>query len=150
MAQSFCQIYIHAIFSTRNRTRWLDHSIRDRVHAYLATLIRDAGAPYVVVGGTDDHVHIMADIGKTVQPVEIIGKVKQASSKFVKTLGKEYADFYWQGGYAMFSVGPMRVADVKRYIECQVEHHQKQSFQDEVLAFLEKYEIEYDEKYIWE
>jgi putative transposase len=104
----------------------------------------------VVIGGPDDHVHILADIGKKVQPVNMIGKIKQESSKFIKTLGDEYAGFYWQNGYGMFSVGPTRVGDVKTYIEGQVEHHRTQSFQDELRAFLGRYGISYDERYIWD
>ena len=150
MPQSFCQIYVHAIFSTKNRHRWLDDTIRSRVHAYLATLTRNCGSPYVVVGGSDDHVHVLADIGKSVLPVDFIGKVKQESSKFVKTLGKEYGSFYWQNGYGMFSVSPTHVGDVKAYIENQAEHHQRKTFQEEFIAFLEKYHIAYDERYVWD
>ena len=83
MAHSFCKIYVHAIFSTKDRQRWLDDAIRPRVHAYLATLARDAGCSFVVVGGPDDHVHMLADIGKKVHPVAMIGKLKQAHLKFV-------------------------------------------------------------------
>jgi putative transposase len=150
MAHSFCKIYLHIIFSTKNRQRWLDETIRPRLHAYLATLARNAGCPFVIVGGPEDHIHILADIGKKVQPVAMVGHIKQESSKFVKTLGTDYRQFYWQQGYATFSVGPTRVDDVKKYIERQEEHHQRQTFQEEFKAFLDRYEIEYDEKYIWE
>lgn len=150
MPQSFCQIYIHAIFSTKERGRWLDDAIRPRTHAYLATVARDCGCPYVIVGGPDDHVHMLADIGKKALPVTLIGKVKQESSKFIKTLGTQYAGFYWQNGYGMFSVGPTRVEDVKAYIEDQVEHHHRQTFQEELRAFLDEYKIPYDERYIWD
>lgn len=149
MAHSFCKVYIHIIFSTKERQRWLDDAIRSRVHAYIATLAREAGCPFVVVGGTDDHIHILVDMGKKVHPVEMIGKVKQESSKFVKTLGSEYQNFYWQAGYGMFSVGPTRVNDVKAYIDRQIAHHSRQTFQDEFRAFLNRYGIEYDEQYIW-
>jgi len=78
------------------------------------------------------------------------GHIKQESSKFVKTLGEDYRRFYWQQGYGMFSVGPTRVDDVRKYIDGQVEHHRGQTFQEEFRAFLDRYEIEYDERYIWE
>ena len=77
MPQSFCQIYVHAIFSTKERSRWLDETIRPRAHAYLATLARDCGCPYVVVGGPDDHVHMLVDIGKSTLPVTFIGKSRE-------------------------------------------------------------------------
>ena len=119
MPQSFCQIYLHVVFSTKDRLRWLDDSIRGRVHAYLATLARDSGCPFVHIGGTDDHIHVLADLGKKTAAVPLIGKLKQESSKFVKTLGPEYKEFYWQ-------------------------------FQEEYRAFLERYDIKYDEQYMWE
>ena len=150
MPQSFCKIYVHAVFSTKGRKRWLDDDIRLRVHAYLATLARGEGCPFVVVGGPDDHVHILADIGKKVLPVDLIARAKQESSKFIKTLGHEYRPFYWQSGYSMFSVGPRRVGAVTRYVEGQVEHHRKQTFKDEVRMFLEEYSIAFDEKYMWD
>ncbi|MBT3380152.1 MAG: IS200/IS605 family transposase [Lentisphaerae bacterium] len=150
MPQSFCQIHVHIIFSTKGRQRWLDDAIRPRVHAYLATLTRNCGCPCVVVGGPDDHVHMLVDIGKKVLPVDLIGKVKQESSKFIKTLGAEYGPFYWQSGYGMFSVGPARVEALKVYVEGQVEHHRTQTFQEEFRAFLERYRIPYDERYVWD
>ena len=104
----------------------------------------------MVVGGPDDHVHILADIGKRELPVDLVAKVKQESSKFVKTMGQEYGSFYWQNGYGMFSVGPTHVEEVKAYIEAQVEHHRKQTFQEEFRAFLERYSISYDERYLWD
>ncbi len=150
MAQSFCQIYIHAIFSTKDRKPWLDDNIRKRVHAYLSTVVRDMNCPYVVVGGIEDHVHIIMDIGKSHLPIDILAKAKKESSKFVKGLGSKYSSFYWQSGYGMFSVSPGNVFKVEKYILNQVEHHKKQTFKDELLAFLKKYKIEYNEKYLWD
>ncbi len=150
MPQSFCQIYAHIIFSTKDHKRWLDEGIRNRVHAYLATLARDYGCPYVHVGGPDNHIHMLVDIGKKIDPISLIGKIKQDSSRFVKDLHSKYADFYWQGGYGAFSVGPTRVKDVEAYIDNQVEHHKSQTFKDEFRAFLDKYGIDYDDRYVWD
>ena len=150
MAQSFCQLYGHLIFSTKHRRPWLDAPMRPRVHAYLATLVRDMGCLCQEVGGTEDHIHILLALGKDVAPKTIPEKIKMESSKFVKTLGDEYRDFYWQGGYGMFSVGPTRIRDVKKYIQTQEEHHKKMTFQEEFVKFLKAYGIPYDEKYLWD
>jgi len=150
MPQSFCQLYAHLIFSTKDRVRFLDDAIRPRVHAYLATVLRDLGAPFVVVGGTVDHVHILFDLGKKHAPPGYVEQVKKESSKFVKTLGTEYTKFFWQRGYGMFSVGPTHVPDVEAYVRGQEEHHRKMTFQEEFRAFLERYGIEYDERYVWD
>ena len=87
MPQSLTRLYAHLIFSTKHREPFLDEAIRPRVHAYLATIIRDLDSPWVVVGGVADHVHILFDMGKMVAPVKFVEEVKRESSKFVKTLG---------------------------------------------------------------
>ena len=98
MPQSFAQLYAHLIFSTKNRRPFLDDEIRPRVHGYLATVIRNLDSPFVVVGGVADHVHILFDMGKMHAPVQFVEQVKRESSKFVKTLGAKYKEFYWQRG----------------------------------------------------
>lgn len=150
MPQSLTKIYVHLVFSTRNRASFLDDDIRGRVHGYLATIVRNVGSPYVVVGGVSDHVHILFDMGKLHTPVEFVEQVKRESSKFVKTLGPKYSHFYWQRGYGMFSVSPTHLKDAEHYVRNQEEHHKTKTFQEELLGFLRRYEIEYDEKYLWD
>lgn len=82
--------------------------------------------------------------------MKLLEEIKSNSSKWIKTKGSEFKDFYWQNGYGAFSVNPTEIEIVKKYIINQKEHHQKRSFQEEYLAFLNKYNIEYDEKYLWE
>ena len=150
MSMSLFQVYAHLTFSTRNRVRWLDDSIRERVHGYLAAMVRDIGTPFVVVGGPEDHVHMLYLLPKEAVPVDLVAHVKRESSRFVKTLGGAYGEFAWQRGYGMFSVGPSRVDAVESYIRRQVEHHRTVSFQDEFRAFLKKYKVPYDERYLWD
>lgn len=150
MPQSFTKLYAHLIFSTKNRQPFLDETIRPRVHGYLATIVRSIDSPYVVVGGVADHVHILFDMGKMHAPVEFVERVKRESSKFVKTLGPRYGRFYWQRGYGMFSVSPTHLADVEEYVRTQQAHHEKRTFQEEYREFLDRYGIEYDERYVWD
>ncbi len=110
MPQSFTKLYAHRIFSTKTREPFLDATIRTRVHGYLATIVRSLDSPYVVVGGVADHVHMLFDMGKMHSPVEFVEQIKRESSKFVKTLGLQYQKFYWQRGYAMFSVSPTHLS----------------------------------------
>ena len=148
--QSLTQLYAHLIFSTKDREAFLAPSIRSRVHSYLATLIREYDAPFVAVGGVADHVHLLFDMGKLRAPVEFVEHVKKESSKFVKTLGEPYTNFYWQRGYGMFSVSPSLRDEVEAYVRNQEEHHRKKTFQEEYRAFLTRYGIEYDERYVWD
>jgi REP element-mobilizing transposase RayT len=138
------------VFSTKNRQRFLDETVRSRVHGYLATVIRDMNSPWVVVGGVDDHVHILFDMGKQMAPVKFVEHVKRESSKFVKTLGDQYAKFFWQRGYGMFSVSPKDRDEAENYVRNQEEHHRRTTFQDEYRAMLKRYGIEFDEQYVWD
>lgn len=150
MSQSLTKLYAHLIFSTKDREPLLDDAIRPRVHAYLATVIRDLKSPWVVVGGTVDHVHFLFDMGKMHAPVEFVERTKRESSKFIKTLGPKYRGFYWQRGYGMFSVGPANRDEAEAYVRNQEEHHRVRSFQEEFRAFLDRYGVEYDEQYTWD
>jgi len=150
MPQSLTQLYSHLIFSTKNRQPFLDDEIRPRVHGYLATIIRNLDSPWVVLGGVADHVHILFDMGKMRAPVEFVEQAKRESSKFVKTLGAAYKDFYWQRGYGMFSVGPAHRSEAEDYVRNQEEHHRSKTFQEEYRAFLKHYGIAYDEQYVWD
>ena len=82
--------------------------------------------------------------------MKLLEEVKSHSSKWIKTKGKDFEDFYWQNGYGAFSVNPTEIEIVKKYILSQEGHHQNKSFQEEFLSFLKKYEVEYDERYIWD
>ena len=150
MPQSLTKLYAHLVFSTKNRKQFLDEEIRGRVHGYLATTIRGMDSPYVVVGGVADHVHILFDMGKMRAPVEFVEQLKRESSKFVKTPGPKYSDFYWQRGYGMFSVSPTHLADAEKYVRNQEDHHRNKTFQEEFREFLERYAIEYNEQYVWD
>lgn len=150
MPQSLAKLYVHLVFSTKNRQPYLDEAIEPRVHAYLACIVRDLGSPWVVVGGVADHVHLLFDMGKMQSPVKFVEQTKRESSKFVKTLGEKYQGFYWQRGYGMFSVSPTHRDAAEAYVRNQKEHHQSRSFQDEYRSLLERYGIEFNEQYVWD
>ena len=150
MPQSLTKIYAHLVFSTKNRQPFVDDAIQARVHAYLATTIRNLDSSWVVVGGVADHVHILFDMGKKHAPVEFVERVKRESSRFVKTLGTKYRAFYWQRGYGMFSVSPRDRDEAELYVRNQAEHHETRTFQQEYRALLTQYGITYDEQYVWD
>jgi REP element-mobilizing transposase RayT len=132
MPQSLTRLYTHLVFSTKNRKPFLDEANRARIHGYLATVIRDLDSPWVVVGGAADHVHVLFDMGKMVAPVKFVEQVKRESSKFVKTLGAQYVEFYWQRGYGMFSVSPKDRDEAESYVR----HQEERSFRTSAEQFL--------------
>ena len=150
MPQSLSQVIIHIVFSTKDREPWLDPAIRPRMHAYLATVCRDCKCEAYRVGGVADHVHIAARLGRTISQSELLEKIKKTSSASIKTQGPQYQLFFWQSGYGDFSIGYSQLDDLIHYIHNQEAHHRIKTFQDEYRELLRKYNVEFDERYVWD
>ena len=151
MAQSLAQLYVHIVFSTKNRVPTLaDPGLRERTHAYLVGACRGLDSPSLAVGGVADHVHILCRLSKVRGVAEVVRELKRESSKWLKEQAAELAEFHWQNGYGAFSVSPGHVEALIRYIADQERHHQDEPFQDEFRRFLAVYEIKYDERYVWD
>jgi REP element-mobilizing transposase RayT len=151
MSQSLAKIWSHLIFSTKERYPFLsDRHVRDELHAYMASILRNHDCPTLQIGGVADHIHALFVLSKNSSIAQIAYEVKRGSSKWIKTQGSEFRKFHWQSGYGAFSVRPSHVEQVRRYILRQEQHHRKITFEDEYLQFLLRYHVEYDERYIWD
>ena len=151
MPQSLTQIYLHTVFSTKNRQPFLkDRDFRARVHAYLAGTCKNLECPAVIIGGVEDHVHGLCRFGKTIDVATFIRELKRESSKWIKAEQPRLSSFYWQAGYGAFSISPSHVESLKNYIANQEEHDRKVSYQDEFRRLCKKYGIELDERYAWD
>lgn len=150
MSQSLSQVYVHITFSTKNRAPFIHDEIKPRLFEYLGGICNKLECQVLQVGGHDDHIHILCSLSKKITQIKLLEEIKKSSSKWMKTVGEKYRNFYWQNGYGIFSVNPSETNIVINYIRNQKEHHQKTSFQDEFRAFLKKYSVEYDERYVWD
>jgi REP-associated tyrosine transposase len=150
VAQSLSILLVHLVFSTKNRQPWIRPEIEDELYAYLAGVCRELDSPALAINGTNDHVHILVRMGKKTALADLIEEVKKRSSKWIKTRSAAYQDFYWQAGYGAFSIGQSSVDSLKRYIADQKEHHRTRTFQEELRAILRKYNVECDERYVWD
>lgn len=150
MGQSLNKIYVHLVFSTKLRKPMITNSIKEELFSYLGGICKNLECYPIQVGGHQDHVHILCLLSKKIPLMKLMEEVKSHSSKWIKTKGIEYENFYWQNGYGAFSVNPTELEIVKNYISNQEEHHKKKTFQEEFLAFLKKYNVDYDEKYVWD
>ena len=150
MGQSLVKNYIHIVFSTKHRESLIPDSIELELHNYLGGICNNLECQVVKVGGYKDHIHILCLLSKKTTLVKLMEQLKSNSSKWIKTKGNEYSNFYWQDGYGAFSVNPSEIEIVVNYIANQKEHHSKKTFQNEYRAFLKKYRVEYDEKYVWD
>ncbi len=150
MSQSLSLVIVHITFSTKDRLPCLGQSIRGSLHAYLATVVRNSGCECYRVGGVADHVHLAVRLSRTLNIASLIEELKTTSSKWLKTQSTALDRFAWQRGYGAFSVGPGDLDAVVAYIDNQEEHHRTKSFQEEYRAFLTKYGVEFDERYMWD
>jgi REP element-mobilizing transposase RayT len=150
MPQSLSRVLVHLIFSTKDRIPCLVPGIQAELHPYLAVVLRDNDCPSMKVGGAEDHVHLFLGLSRTLAVARVVEIVKTSSSKWIKSKGPEFMAFHWQGGYGAFSVSQSHADAVVRYIEGQVKHHRRVSFQEEFRVFLERYQVAHDERYVWD
>ena len=150
MAQSLVKNYLHIVFSTKHRKPLINQHIESELHQYLAGICKNLECYPIKIGGHIDHIHILCTLSKKIALIKLLEELKSHSSKWVKTKDNSLSNFYWQDGYGAFSVNPAEIDVVKGYIENQSEHHKKKTFQDEYRAFLKKYQVEYDERYVWD
>ncbi len=147
MAQSLSKILLHNVFSTKNREPWISSSIREDLHAYLAGTCRGIGSQAFRVGGADDHIHIACSLPRTLTVSKLIQEMKTSTSIWMK---EHNGAFAWQAGYGAFSLGQSQLPAILQYIDRQEEHHRKRSFRDEFLELLKRYDVEFDEQYLWD
>ena len=150
MPQSLACLHAHLVFSTKHRQPWITENIRESLHAYIGTLLVERSCAPALVNSVADHAHILFNLPRALAPCDVVEDVKKHSSRWIKTQGGEFASFAWQGGYGMFSVSESKVDDVRRYIGMQREHHRGKSFQEEFRMFLQRHNIPYDERYVWD
>ncbi len=150
MPQSLSKVYVHITFSTKNRQNRIDDDIKDTLFEYIGGICKNIECDPIQVGGHKNHIHILCILSRKIAQMKLLEEVKKGSSKWIKTQAAKYKDFYWQDGYGIFSVNPTEIEVVKEYIEHQEEHHKSKTFQEEYRAFLKKYNVEYNEKYVWD
>ena len=149
MAQSLAKLITHIIFSTKDRRATITPDVRGRLNAYLTGILKNVDSPSIQVNCVADHAHMLFTLSKNRALADVVEEVKKASSKWIKTQGVAFRTFYWQAGYGAFSVSPSNVQAVRGYIVRQEQHHRKVTFRDELVGFLKRHGIDYDERYIW-
>jgi len=150
MPQSLSKVYVHITFSTKDRQNKIDNNIENSLYEYIGGICKGLECNPVTIGGHKDHVHLLCLLSRKISQMKLLEEIKKQSSKWIKTKGQVYSKFYWQDGYGIFSVNPTKIDKVIDYIQAQEHHHKKRSFKEEFRAFLKKYNVEYDERYVWD
>lgn len=151
MPQSLSQVYIHLVFSTKNRLNLITQSIAPDLYGYMATVFHEeCRSTARLIGGIEDHIHALFNLSRTWCIADVVQAVKVSTSKWIKTQGALQSNFSWQAGYGAFSVSRSNLADVEDYIRRQKEHHRRIDFKSEFRTLLERHDVEYDERFVWD
>lgn len=150
MAQTLTALYCHVVFSTKNRVDLILPDIEDELYAYIGGVLNNHYSKLLTGNGDQKHVHLLLSLNKMVLIPDIVGDVKRSSSKWLKKKGGMRTKFGWQDGYSVLTVGHTQLEAVKKYIANQKEHHKKVLFEYEMRDFYQRYEIDFDEKHVWD
>jgi putative transposase len=151
MPQSLSVVYLHLVFSTKDRRPFLrDPILRGEMHKWLGSASGELQCPSVLVGGVEDHVHILARLGRTISQADWVKEIKRTSSIWIKERDPRSHDFAWQAGYGVFSVSASNLESVRDYVARQEERHKQRTFQDEFRTLLQKHGEKWDERYVWD
>ena len=150
MPQSLSKVYVHITFSTKYRQKLITDAIKTPLFEYIGGICKGLECNPVQVGGYRDHIHVLCTLSRKVTQMKLLEEIKKRSSLWIKTKGAEFNNFYWQDGYGIFSVNPAQVHIVERYIQNQEEHHKNKDYKRELLYFLNKYKVDYNEQYLWD
>jgi REP-associated tyrosine transposase len=146
----FTQLYIHLIFSPKYREKLLFKNIRGEIFSYISGIIKNRNHKSMIINGMQDHVHILYGANPDDKISDLVGCIKRDSSKFINSKSWFRGKFHWQDGYGAFSYGKSQLNYIYNYIAKQELHHKKRTFREEYTEFLEKFEIEFNEKYLFE
>ena len=150
MSHSYVSALYHCVWSTKFRRKIITPELRDRLWPYLGGIARKNNIRALVVGGVEDHVHMLLSLRSTRDIAKAVQLIKGGSSKWVHEEFPERREFQWQEGYGAFSIGISQTDDTVMYIGNQLEHHRHRTYQEEFIAFLERHGIEYDPRYVFD
>jgi putative transposase len=150
MADTFSQIYIQIVFAVKGRQSLIADSWKEELYKYITGIIRNKGQKMLAINGMSDHVHILIGMKPDCCLSDLVREIKKISSDYIKEKRFTRLKFEWQGGFGAFSYGHSSLDNVIFYINNQQEHHQKQTFKEEYIHLLKKFEIKFKEEYVFD
>jgi len=149
MAQTLVQNLLHLIWGTQNQYRFIAPDIKARLEEYIGGIVRHQDSRPLQIGAAPNHVHCLINLSKNYALKKVVEAIKTGSSTWMKQQGPEFRKFYWQRGYAAFSVSENQKDLVVTYIQNQWEHHRQRTFREELMDLLDQQDVRYNEQYLW-
>jgi REP element-mobilizing transposase RayT len=150
MANTYSQIYIQIVFAVSGRENLIKSEWKEELYKYITGIVKNHGQKLIAIGGVDDHIHILLGIEPSIKLSDLVKEIKANSSRFINEKRFIKGKFYWQEGFGAFSYSRSQIGAVISYIQNQEKHHAKKNFRNEYKDFLQKFEVKYDEKYLFE
>lgn len=147
---TLADIILHIVFSTKNRLPWIKQETESELYPYICGICRNLQCPVIGINGVEDHIHLLIQYGRNISVSKLVSEIKSNSSRWIKAKDVMYQQFSWQQGYGVFSVSRANLEAVKKYVSSQKQHHKTVNFQEEFLSMLNKANVFYDEKYLWD
>jgi len=150
MANTFTQIYVHIVFAVKGRQNLIQKNWKDELHKYICGIVNGKEQKVYAIGGMADHIHLLVSIKPTISISDLVRDIKANSSKWINEKQYVVGKFQWQEGFGAFSYGQSQLDIVITYINNQEQHHEQKTFKDEYMELLQRFNIIYDEKYLFE
>ena len=150
MANTFSQIYIQIVFAVKHRNAQIDPIWEEQLYKYITGIVQNKEQKMIAINGMPDHIHIFIGMKPTCCLSNLVQEIKKSSNTFIKENDLSSKPFYWQEGFGAFSYSHSQIDSVYKYVMNQKEHHKKQTFKGEYINFLKKFEVEYDDKYLFD
>jgi len=150
MANTYTQIYIQTVFAVKGRKNLISKEWNDELYKYIAGIVRENKQKLYIVNGMPDHIHILLSLSPTINISDLVRDIKAGSSGWINKRNFVKEKFRWQEGFGAFSYGNSQLSRVVNYIKNQEQHHKAKTFREEYMQFLEKFNVEYDNQYLFE
>ena len=150
MPGTFSQIYIHIVFAVKGRENLISKEWNDKLYKYIAGIIKGKGQKPIIINGMPDHIHAFVGLKPSIAISDLVRDIKNNSTNFINKNKFVRGKFSWQEGFGAFSYSQSQIRNVYEYIKNQEKHHKKNTFREEYLSLLKKFEIKYDEKYLFD
>jgi len=149
MPNTYSQLYIHVVFAVKGRENLIQKQWKDELYKYVCGIVNAKNQKVYAINGMPDHIHLLLSIKPDISLSDLMRDIKTNSTKWINTRNWVRGKFQWQEGFGAFSCSKSQLDNVIAYINNQEQHHLKKSFKQEYLDFLRKYEIDYDEQYVF-